>query len=58
MNKTRSTMRGYLLAVILGALGGGLLVAIAAKALPRMMSGMMQNMMMQMKKDGFNPEET
>ena len=58
MNKARSVMRGYVLAVILGAIGGGFLVAIATKAFPRMMSGMMQNMMMRMKKDGFNPEET
>ena len=50
-------MQGYALAVLLGAIGGGLLVAIATKAIPRMMSGMMQNMVMQMQKNGFNPGE-
>ena len=57
MNNTHSPMQGYALAVLLGAIGGGLLVAIATKAIPKMMSGMMQNMMMQMQKNGFNPGE-
>jgi len=57
MNNTRSSTMGYALAVILGAIGGGLLVSIATKAIPRMMSGMMQNMMIQMRKNGFNPGE-
>ena len=46
------------LAVVIGAVGGGLLVAIATRALPRLMSGMMQNMMAQMKKEGVNPADT
>ena len=58
MNNTRYSARGYALAIVVGALGGGLLVAIVTKALPRMMSGMMQNMMMQMRKNGINPGET
>jgi hypothetical protein len=58
MSNTHSTTRGYALAFILGTIGGGLLVAIATKAIPRMMSGMMQNMMKQMRKDGFNPGDT
>ncbi len=57
MNNTRSSTMGYALAVLLGAIGGGLLVSIATKAIPRMMSGMMQNMMIQMRKNGFNPGE-
>ena len=57
MNNTHISRKGYALAVILGAVGGGLLVAIATKAIPKMISGMMQNMMMQMRKNGFNPGE-
>jgi hypothetical protein len=57
MNNPHSPRKGYALAVILGAIGGGLFVAIATKAVPRMMSGMMQNMMVQMRKNGFNPGE-
>jgi hypothetical protein len=58
MNNKHSFKRGYALAIIIGAIGGGLLAVIVTKAVPRMMSGMMQNMMMQMKKDGINPAET
>jgi hypothetical protein len=57
MNNIHTSRKGYALAVILGAVGGGLLVAIATKAIPKMMSGMMQNMMMKMGKNGFNPGE-
>ena len=58
MNNTRYSTTGYALAVVLGVIGGGLLVAIATKAIPKMMSGMMQNMMMQMRKNGLKPGET
>lgn len=58
MNNTYTSRKGYALALVLGALAGGLLVVIATKAIPKMMSGMMQNMMLEMKKDGFNPGET
>jgi outer membrane lipoprotein SlyB len=54
MNKPYAPTKGYVLALILGALAGGVLVAVATKALPKMMSGMMQ----EMKKNGFNPGET
>jgi hypothetical protein len=50
---------GYLLAAAAGALGGGFLVAVATKAVPKMMSkmmaGMMQNMMAQMGEEGCEP---
>jgi hypothetical protein len=58
MNNTHTSRKGYALALVLGALAGGLLVVIATKALPKMMSGMMQNMMLEMKKNGFKPGET
>ncbi len=51
---------GYLVAGVIGAVWGGLVVAIATKALPRIMAGMMKqmmpNMMMQMKECGCSPE--
>lgn len=58
MSNVHSNAKGYVLAAFLGAVGGGLLVAIMTKAVPRIMSGMMQNMMGQMRKNGFNPGET
>jgi hypothetical protein len=58
MNNIHSSRKGYALAIIFGAIGGGLLMAIVVKAIPRMMSEMMQNMMKQMRKDGLNPGET
>ncbi len=38
-------------------IGGGLIVALATKAIPKMMSGMMQNMMSRMRESGCDPEE-
>ena len=61
MDATRSDTRIVVLAGILGAIGGGLFVAIATRALPKMMSGMMsgmmQNMIGQMRENGVNPAE-
>ena len=58
---TRPDLRGYGVATLLGAVGGGLLVALATKAIPKimsqMMSGMMKTMMAQMKTRGCNPAE-
>jgi hypothetical protein len=52
MDRKNSQFQGFVLAAGLGAVGGGLLVAIVTKAIPRMMSkmmsGMMENMMSQM----------
>ncbi len=39
---------GYILAVALGAIGGGFLVTVVTKAIPKMMAGMMENMMAEM----------
>jgi len=51
----------YILAAGLGALGGGLLVAVATRAIPKMMSkmmaGMMQNMMAQMGEGDCDPAD-
>ncbi len=53
-------LTGYLLAGVMGAVGGGLFVAIATKAIPKIISGMMEQMMprmiKQMKESGCSPE--
>ncbi|MCL4534282.1 MAG: hypothetical protein M1370_03875 [Bacteroidetes bacterium] len=49
--------KGYLLAVAFGAIGGGFAVALLTRAIPNMMSRMMQNMMAQMREAGCNPLE-
>ena len=61
MSEVGSQNRGYILAGILGAVGGGLIVAVATKAIPKMMSqmfsGMMGNMMSTMREQGCDPVE-
>ena len=61
MSKQSVDRRHYLVAVILGAVAGGIVVAIATKAIPKIMSHMMsempQKMMVQMKAEGINPAE-
>ena len=61
MDSTDSKTKNYILAASLGAIGGGVLVAVATKAIPRMMtqimSGMMRNMMAQMGDEGCDPRE-
>jgi hypothetical protein len=61
MHSTGSHKKGYLLAAVLGAIGGGVVVTIATDAIPRMMaqmmSGMMQKMMAQAGEGEFDPSE-
>ena len=57
MSGSNGRVRGYALAVIVGAIAGGTLVAIGTKAVPRVMSAMMQNMMRQMEGSGCDPAE-
>jgi hypothetical protein len=61
MSEVGSQNRGYLLVGILSAIGGGLIVAIATKAIPKMMSRMfsemMGNMMSRMREQGCDPVE-
>lgn len=49
--------RGYLAAAAFGAIGGGFAVALLTKAIPKIMSNMMQTMMAQMREAGCNPVE-
>ena len=61
MDTQSSNIKGYLLAAMLGVVGGGILVLIVARTIPKMMSnlmaGMMENMRYQMGKSGCAPEE-
>ena len=56
MNGSKSPMAGYFLAAALGATIGGIGVAIFTRAIPKMMSTMMGNMMKNMGDEGCNPE--
>ena len=53
-------MKNYAVAILFGAIGGGLFVTLATKAIPKMMtqmmSGMMKNMS-QMSESGCDPSE-
>ena len=59
MDRSRSQFVGYLVAAALGAVAGGLAVAIGSKAIPtmmsRMMAAMMENMRLQMGVEGCDP---
>ena len=61
MKDVISSYKGYIIATVLGAVGGGLIVLLATRAIPKimsqMMAGMMQNMMARMKEEGCNPAE-
>lgn len=52
MDNTRFFGRGYVLAGLFGAVLGGLAVALATRAIPKIMSGMMRNAMEQMRESG------
>ena len=55
MLNTDSHAKGYILAAILGAMGGGLVVALATQAVPKMMAAMMRTMMAQVRESGCDP---
>jgi len=57
MNECCSGGKKYAIAFALGAVGGGILLAWATRAIPRIMSGMMQNMMANMRDEGCSPSE-
>lgn len=47
--------KGYIFAAVLGVLGGSIVMALATKAIPKMMAGMMRNMMRHMQGRGRDP---
>jgi hypothetical protein len=57
MGKPRLSLGGYIVAALLGAAVGGIVVARATKAIPLMASKMMGSMMVQMGGEACNPEE-
>ena len=57
VNEKNSDSTGYVLAAILGAIGGGLVVLMLTKAIPKMMSQMMQNMMTRRRDGNIEPSE-
>ena len=61
MNPGIDQRKHYTVAILLGAIGGGLFVALATRAIPKMMaqiiSGMMQNMISHMRESGCEPSE-
>jgi len=57
MGKSRSRRGGYVVAALLGAAVGGIVVARVTKAIPVMMSKIMGTMMAQMGGEACNPED-
>jgi hypothetical protein len=65
MQHSNPSKRGYILAAFAGALGGGIAVALMTKAIPRLVSQIMNEMMSKMpplmmehmKSEGFDPAE-
>jgi hypothetical protein len=57
MDSSKSPVKGYLYTAIVGAVGGGLLALFTTRAIPKMTSQMMSNMMSRMKEGSGNPEE-
>ena len=49
--------RGYILAGLLGAVGGSLIILLGTNALPKMFSKMMQKMMSNMSNGECSPAE-
>ncbi len=61
MDKSRSSMSGYIVAALLGAAVGGIGITVITRAIPKMMSHMMSSMMANMSarmgSEGCKPEE-
>lgn len=57
MSNANSPTKGYVLAAVLGVMIGGLGVALATKAIPKMFFPMMQQMMTQMQAESCSPSE-
>ena len=49
--------RKYFFTLVLGAVAGGIFTAYVTKAMPKIMAGMMRNMMSEMGGEGCTPSE-
>lgn len=50
-------MKLFIFSSIIGAIGGGMIVAITTNAIPKIISSMMSNMMEKMAENGCSPVE-
>ena len=57
MEDEGSNTKKYMLTLAVGAIVGGIAVAWATRAVPKIMSGMMQNMMANIREEGCDPQE-
>ena len=57
MNILSEQRKNHAIAILFGAIGGGLFVALVTRAVPKMMSQMMRNMMNHVRESGFDPSE-
>jgi hypothetical protein len=65
MHNSNTSKRGYILVVVVSALGGGIAVTLMTRAIPRLISQIMAEMMSKMphlmldhmKREGFDPTE-
>ncbi len=57
MSDGSCNLRKHMVVMFVGAISGGILVALASRAMPKMMAGMMRNMMAMMGGEGCSPAE-
>ncbi len=65
MHNSNTSLRGYILVAVVSALGSGIAVALVTKAIPRLVSQIMAEMMSKMphlmfdhmKSEGFDPAQ-
>jgi hypothetical protein len=57
VDNSRTRLAGYVLAAALGAVAGGLAVALVSRTPLRLMSGMMSKKMAELAAEGCDPEE-
>ena len=58
LNEFKINQREYLLAAVVGAVGGGLIVALATRAIPKIFERVIQKLMLSMSESGRDPSET
>ena len=58
VNNFKNNPRDYLLAAVVGAVGGGLIVALATRAIPKIFERVIQKLMLNMSESSRDPAET